>query len=245
MKGFNNLVFTIILILFQFFVACKKETTIDKINVPIFDSIKDVENNFYKIVKIGNQWWMAEDLKTKSFNDSTPLINGQDENKWDLNLPMYCLYNNDSKAPGLLYNWNVISNSKNICPLGWHIPTDGDWKELEVFLGMQYSQIEKIGWRGTDQGSKIKVEGKKSWAVISYDTWPTNESGFSATAGSNRLYNGKFGDPGLFSTAFYWTSTEYNNDKAYYRYLDYKNSNIFRFYESKKSGYSIRCVKDK
>ena len=88
-----------------------------------------------------------------------------------------------------------------------------------------------------------KIEAPKGWTKYS-NIWGTNESGFTALAGSCRLFNGTFGDPGLFSTGFWWTAASYPGNQAWYRYLDYKNANVFRSHTQKNYGFSIRCVKD-
>ena len=115
---------------------------------------------------------------------------------------------------------------------------------------MSATDANKVNWRGTDQGDKLKTTATNTQFVgvwqRSFDVfvvWPNNESGFSALAGSCRLFNGKFGDPGIDCMGFWWSSTLYNN-QAYYRYLDYNKSNVFRFYADKRYGCSIRCVKD-
>jgi uncharacterized protein (TIGR02145 family) len=226
-----------------FFSTCKKDDPV-QIILPQFDSIADIENNYYTTVKIGNQWWMAEDLKVKLFNDSSIIFDGQNDNNWIKNRPSYCLYQNNKDAPGLLYNGFAVLDAKKIAPKGWHIPTDEEWKELEKHIGLSQESAEAFGWRGNKEGSKLKTFGRKSWLIIENSTWPTNETGFSANAGSNRLYNGVWGDPGLASTGFWWSATEFDSQKLFYRHLDYKNTNIFRNYESKFYGFSIRCIKD-
>lgn len=110
---------------------------------------------------------------------------------------------------------------------------------------MEASAIDRTGWRGSDEGDALKERGVDNW--FRFDpVWASNRSGFSALAGSCRLFNGEFGVPGRRYTGFWWTATERTGDpsKAWYRYLDYKSSKIFRQYFSKRYGCSIRCVKD-
>jgi uncharacterized protein (TIGR02145 family) len=237
----------ILLFSFSFFAllvsSCKKETPIE-ISSPQFDSISDIQNNYYKTVKIGNQWWMAEDLKVKLFNDSSIIFDGQSDNNWVKNRPSYCLYKNNNLAPGLLYNGFAVLDSRKLAPKGWHIPTDAEWIELEKHIGLSQESADAFGWRGKKEGNKLKTYGRKSWLIINDETWPSNESGFSADAGSNRLFNGVWGDPGLASTGFWWSATEFDSQKLFYRHLDYKNAAIFRHYENKFYGFSVRCIKD-
>ena len=110
---------------------------------------------------------------------------------------------------------------------------------------MESSEITKTGWRGSAEGDALKAEGTDNWNRFD-PVWATNSSGFTALSGSCRLYNGKFGYPGRLYTGFWWTASENiaDNSKAWYRYLDYKTSEVFRQYLQKEYGMSVRCVKD-
>jgi uncharacterized protein (TIGR02145 family) len=207
-------------------------------------TVTDIEGNVYKTVKINGKWWMSENLKVKTFNDGTAITNGQTDLSWKDSLPAYCLYNNLSTAPGLLYNSYAVLSSKGLAPQGWHIATDEEWKALEQSQGMSAATANSFGWRGSDEAQKLKIEGSKGW-VRYLDFWPTNESGFSASAGSCRLPNGIFGDPGLLHTGFWWTATtDATSDELLYRYMDYKKTNILRSHSENGYGFSVRCVKD-
>jgi len=222
--------------------ACKKE---DQEPSPAeTGTVTDIENNVYKTVKIGNQWWMAENLRVKTFRNGVPIPHAQDFNSWILSTSAYCIYDDNNDAPGLLYNWYAVSDAGNIAPEGWHIPTDSEWMEMELYLGMSQTEADKLNWRGINEGEKLKIKGGSGWTA--YDNvWSTNESGFTALAGSCRLFDGKWGDPGLFANGYWWTSSELSRDKIWYRYLDYKEKRIFRSTVPKEYGFSIRCVKDR
>ena len=232
----------LIFLLLQIPMSCKKDA-ISKPIIPQFDSILDVDSNYYTVVKIGDQWWMAENLEVRSFNDGTPIRNASSDEFWMDTVAGYCIYKNDFNAPGLLYNWYAVNSSKRIAPAGWHIATELDWQKLELYLGVSEQEVVKIGWRGIEEGSKLKMYGRKGW-LTEVEQWPTNESGFSALAGSCRRQNGIWGEPGLTLTGFWWTATDANTSQAYYRYLDYKSTQIFRGQDDKNCGFSIRCVKD-
>lgn len=232
--------------------ACEKPGSVI---VPVETStVTDVEGNVYKTIKIGNQWWMAENLKAGKYRDSSTILHvpRYQNVTWDtIQSGASCIYDDDNvNAPGRLYNWYAVNDPRGIAPAGWHIPSDGEWKELEKYLGMGESEIDKVNWRGTHEGEKLKVSGvgggAENWQQYS-DVWSTNESGFSALAGNCRMFNGGWGFPaGLQSTGFWWSSTENsgNENEAWYRHLDYKKANVFRFYGPKTYGFSIRCVKD-
>lgn len=235
----------ILIILFTIhFTACNEKVT----DPPVIetDSISDIDGNVYKTVKIGNKWWMAENLKVSKYNngDSITFIpRKQSDSEWSsLRTGAYCIL--DEKF-GFLYNYYTISDSRKIAPAGWHIPDENEWKELESALGMSAHDIEKTNWRGSDQGNKLKIGGgdASKWINSSdeYTIYGNNESGFSALGGSCRIFNGQWGD--LFHTAFWWTSS-LNGDQAWYRSLDYNKPNVFRYYGSMNYGFSLRCVKD-
>lgn len=241
-----------LMVLFVFW-DCKKETTKPLI---ITDSIVDIDSNVYKTVKIGNQWWMAENLKVTHYRNGEKIkeVPVNDANiKWDSTLKngAWCQYPgtaSDSMPLGLLYNWYAISDTSNIAPKGWHIPTDEEWKELESYLSMNPEEINKIGWRGDNQGNILKADGATSTWLQSQNSakiWGLDTYGFHALAGSCRLFNGTWGNPGLQATGFWWTSSKFSDNQAWYRYLDYNKEGIFRFYGNYGNAYSIRCIKDK
>lgn len=207
-----------------------------------FGTISDIDGNSYKTVKIGNQWWMAENLKVSKFRNGTPINQSQDPILWQNETPAYCIYENNKTAPGYLYNYYAVNDSNQLAPVGWHIPTDEEWKTLETFLGMSSLETDLVNWRGSGQGDKLKIEAPQGWIVYN-NIWGTNESGFSALAGSCRLFNGVYGNPGLNNNGFWWSSSE-NKTEAWYRHLDYKTANVFRYFGSKNYGFSVRCIKD-
>jgi uncharacterized protein (TIGR02145 family) len=222
--------------------SCKKDD--ETIKVIETGTVTDIDNNVYKTVKIGNQWWMAENLNVKKYNDGFPIPQA-DQSTWvnDIN-GLYTKISETDSTPGLLYNWYTINNIHKIAPDGWHIPTDTEWKELEKYLGMSESNSDKTSWRGTNEGDKLKVQRQAAFHWTEYENvWGTNESGFSAEPGGCRLFNWTLGSKNNW-TGFWWTASEQSGNKAWYRYLDYKNSNVFRYYDSKNYGFSIRCVKD-
>lgn len=241
--SYRSFVFLLLasLLLGLLFTGCKNESTAE----PSLETstVADTDGNVYKTVKIGNQWWMAENLKTKTYSNGTPVRELRDVIDWQGLNAGYCLFDGNTSAPGLLYNYNAVSSINKLAPNGWHIPTDEEWKQLEKHLGMSANEAEKLTWRGTNEGDKLKIEGPLGWSE-SEGIWGTNESGFTALAGSCRLINGAFGSPGLFATGFWWSATTYNTTESYYRYLDYKESRIFRSHVSNKYGMSVRCVKD-
>jgi uncharacterized protein (TIGR02145 family) len=222
------------------FIACEKEKM--PFNQPAYkvetDSMSDVDGNVYRTVKIGDQWWMAENLRVGHYRNHVPVYynQSQPDSAWSkLKKGAYCyLYNSYVPYNGMLYNWYVISDTNGIAPEGWRIPTDDDWKKLEWFIGMTADTANIIGWRGTHEGEKLKSAKTKNLAWrLDQSIQNTNESGFSALPGGCRLYNGSYGDSGQNSTGFWWTASDAGTDQAWFRYLDYHYAGIFRYYGPK------------
>ncbi len=224
--------------------SCKKDNT-DKAALET-GTVIDVDSNVYKTVKIGGKWWMAENLKVKKFanGDNVEFVpsSGADTLWSHKKTSAYCILNEQF---GLLYNYYSVADARKLAPTGWHIPSDDEWKELEMYLGMSKNEADKNNWRGNDQGNKLKVVGGDAsiWAksTDAYNVFGNNESGFSAMGGACRMFDGQWGD--LTHTAFWWSSTV-NDTNAWYRALDYDKANVFRYYGAKGYGFSVRCVKD-
>lgn len=198
--------------------------------------ISDVDGNSYKTVQIGNQLWMAENLKTTSFNDGNPIALVENYDEWaNLELPAYCWYNNDSLSSesfGALYNGYLIDEDK-LCPEGWHIPTDEDWIELERAAG------------GAEfAGAALKEAGTSNWKTPNLAA--TNESGFTALPGGYRSYTGTFNLSRTFG--YWWSSTEKSwygaSSRVIFRGLQYEDRAMFRDIAEKNNGFSVRCVQN-
>ena len=238
--------------------GCEKE----KETKPIFETgtVKDIDGNVYETVKIGHQWWMASDLIVQHYcnGDSIAQIAGNLVNgefildNWETLEEGACYNNNIGKFKNILYNWYAVTDPREIAPPGWHIPSDEDWKELEIYLGMSRSEVDKVSWRGNKEGNKLRLQervGSKKWnySINIYEIYGTNESGFSALPSGCVMFNGTYSDNQFINstaTEFWWSVTPEGN-KVWYRYLDYNKGGIFRFYGPKTYGFSVRCIKDK
>jgi uncharacterized protein (TIGR02145 family) len=208
------------------------------------NTVTDIDGNVYQTVTIGTQVWMAENLKVTHYRNGDPIPNVTDGGTWSgLTTGAYCNYTNDVgyvATYGRLYNWYAVADSRNLAPAGWHVPTDAEWKQLEMYLGMSQAQADAMNWRGTDEGGKLKEAGTTHWN--SPNTGATNESGFSALPGGGRTYDGSFGYMG--GSAYFWSSTETYSNFAWRRHLYYSTSQVHRFYYLKRHGFSVRCVRD-
>lgn len=246
MRNYPHIFYLILFLIITLLNACESDPD-DKPVMNETGTMSDVEGNVYRTVKIGNQWWMAENLKVTKYRNGTGIPNTTDSIAWvSQSSGSYCEFNNglgNIKGPGLLYNYFAITSADNIAPAGWHIPSDDEWKTLEKHLGMSNTEADKLSWRGSMEADKLKSNDQDQWSDFG-DVFATNESGFTALAGSCRLENNLWGDPGLKNTGFWWSSSSFSGNEAWYRYLDYKNSTVFRSHVDFHYGFSIRCVKD-
>ncbi len=204
----------------------------------------DIDGNIYKTVTIGTQVWMAENLKVTHYRDGSAIAKVVEGTAWSgLSTGAYCEYDNDADSVatyGRLYNWYSVTDSRIIAPTGWHLPSDAEWKQLELYLGMSQADADRIGWRGTDEGGKLKEAGYTHWN--SPNTGATNDSRFSGLPGGYRDYNGDYTSIGL--CAYFWSATEDYTNFPLIRSLFYVYSEVGRYSYYKPSGFSIRCIKD-
>jgi uncharacterized protein (TIGR02145 family) len=190
----------------------------------------DIDWNSYTTVKIGDQVWMAENLKTTRFNDGTIIPVVSDYEAWSrLVSPGYCMYNNNAgrykNKYGVLYNGYTVSTGK-LCPVSWHVPSAEEWMTLTNYCGKRVA------------GGDLKETD--SW--MSPNTGATNATGFSALPGGSRGNLGSFIDLGL--RGHWWSSTEDDNLDFWNRTMSYSRSDVTGSNDHKQSGLSVRCIKD-
>jgi len=212
--------------------------------------VVDFNGNVYNTVQIGTQCWMKENLKTSNYRNGTLIPHLSVNPVWfgDTTGGM-CWYNNDSatytNTYGALYDWYAVTKADGLCPLGWHVPTDLEWQALEIYHGVQVSQVNSTGFRSLNAGGKMKSTRSTPLAHprwSSPNTYATNSEGFEALPGGIWLtFEGEFRSCG--SSGVWWTSTSGINS-AIYRELYYNSGGIRRDSYSMNSGFSVRCVKD-
>jgi uncharacterized protein (TIGR02145 family) len=199
----------------------------------IYGTITDIDGNAYKTIQIGDQVWMAENLKTTKYRNGINIPNISDNSEWrDNTTGAYCSYENNAsnECPyGKLYNWYVIKDNTLLCPTGWHVPSDEEWTTLINFLG-----------GAIVAGGQMKSEGIQFW--LSPNLEGINSTGFSGLPGGIRYDDGTFFATG--KDAYWWSSTETGTDGAWDRSLFYASKDITRVNNPKKNGASIRCIKD-
>jgi len=208
-----------------------------------FQSFTDSrDGNVYKTVTIGEQVWMAENLRY------LPEVSSPSEGSETA--PHYYVYDykvnslteakgsKNYKTYGVLYNWPAAiqessSSSSNpsgiqgVCPSGWHLPSKEEWNELDDYTG-------------DETGGKLKEIGTSHWNEP--NKCASDSFGFKALPGGDRYGEGIFGNKGI--KAYYWSATKNSSTSAYYSYLDYNNCLIDIYYRSTRSGFSVRCLKD-
>ncbi len=212
-----------------------------------YGTVTDIEGNVYKTIEIGSQTWMAENLRTTRFTDNTEIDLVTDDSIWGSTAyPGYCWYENNEELFGNIYgayyNWMAVYTSR-LCPAGWHVPSDAEWKTLEMNLGMTQEQADAENQRGTTEGAQLKESGTNNW--FPGGIAGTNQSGFTALPGGSRsIFYGIFYNEG--QNGLFWTSTGYYpiGGVAYCRSLSYASSAIFRYLQNLKFGLNVRCIRD-
>ena len=192
--------------------------------------------------RANGQEWMAENLRARTYRNGVAIPLVTDQTQWAANWnngnnplqqPMMCWYNNDSATYacpyGRLYNWYAVTSSNNVCPTGWHVPSDAEWTTLTTFLGG-----ENVA------GGKMKSTGTQYWE--SPNTAADNSSGFSGLPGFSRVGDGTFGSIGGYAT--WWSSTEYDTYQAWNCDLQYLYGHVDRYNYFKTNGFSVRCLRD-
>ncbi len=245
MKQWINLSAIVITACVFLFQGCGKDDEKNGNKVPETGTVTDSNGNTYKTVKIGEQWWMAENLRVTNYSDGTTIPEVIDDQDWrTLTTDAMCWYNSSYIQYGVdyggLYNWHAVHKGK-LCPDGWHVPTDEEWQQLERYLGMSAEEAKGLGWRGTDEGGKLKASDTTYWH--SSNPGSTNSTGFTALPGGYRNnYNGSFGF--ITGVGYYWTASSSNSNFAWYREFGFHENRIQRSYFDFKYGFSVRCVKD-
>jgi len=201
------------------------------------------EGQNYTTVEIGTQCWMSENLNVGTRIDG---ITNQTDNS---TIEKYCLDNNSLKCDtfGGLYQWDEMmqyittEGAQGVCPTGWHIPTDSEFKSLEMELGMSQSQADATGYRGTDQGSQLGGN-EPLWTDEALDQSSAfGSSGYLMFPSGTRYTDGTYGGIGTYG--FVWVSSQ-SGANSWRHYLRWDQTKVGRSTDNKSSGYSVRCLKD-
>lgn len=234
-----------ILISCIFVLACHKNQPDN--NIEVIEGVIDIDGNVYKTVKIGDQIWMAENLRVTHYRDGAAIQNLSESEGWDSTTSgAYCYYNDNRNSAiiyGALYNWYALVDQRNISPQGWHVPTDTEWKKLEMHVGMSWFQANYgKTYRGTNEGSKL-AGNADLWDDGELESDPAfSISGFNALPAGGILGIGPTSKDRL---AWFWSATGSQfAGAAYYRELYWNDSRIVRSVINKKIGISVRLIRD-
>ena len=227
--------------------ACKKEKEDPQPTpAPSAITVTDIDGNTYSTTTIGSQVWMAENLRTTRYRDGSTIPEVTDDVLWGgLVSGAWCNYGNyagNNATYGKLYNWHAVNDARSLCPQGWHVPTDAEWKTLETTLGMLAGEINIAGYRGDAQnvGGKLKAVDQL-WGPPNGGA--SNSSGFTGLPGGFRDEAGSF--VGVRYYGDWWSATQVDAARAWSRELDNEDAGIYKYGDyGKERGLCVRCLRD-
>ncbi len=224
----------------------KKKYTVELSVFPALDStvnypknikygyVLDQENEVYKTVKIGKQIWMAENLRRSHFNTGEKINFTEDKDAWKASPQGIAnAYNFDSttyKKQGFYYSWQIVNDKRGICPIGWHVPKDSEWKVLVKEL-----KNEKIG-------IKLIENNPNHWKNVQIDTVNQNIAGFTALPSGLMKEDGSFQE--TYTTSYWWSNSQYFGNFSCYFKIDLNSNKHEHPNGNQNLGMPIRCVKD-
>jgi uncharacterized protein (TIGR02145 family) len=197
-----------------------------------FGTVTDIDGNVYETVQIGEQLWMAENLKVTHYKDGSEIPNITNNGDWvGLSTGAYCDYDNNStnsETYGRLYNWYTVDDDEGVCPEGWHVPSDAEYTVITDYFG---------GYEVA--GGKMKETGHEHWYYYSDEITEeaTKESGFTGLPGGCRMNIAPYHVMG--NNGYFWSSTN-----TWTRTLVYYDTLFIRYTGAERAGFSIRCLKD-
>jgi uncharacterized protein (TIGR02145 family) len=200
-------------------------------------TVTDIDGNLYNMIQIGTLCWTKSNLKVSKYRNGDNIPTGLSNSAWqNTTSGAYAIYNNNPVNDGLygkLYNHYAVTDSRGLCPTGWHVPSDSEWTTLENQLG----------------GSSVAGGALKSTATQpspggwnSPNTGATNSSDFTALPGGLRDNYGDFND--VAYVGFWWSSSVFSGSSAWGRLLFSNGSDVNRTNYGRTNGYSVRCCMD-
>jgi uncharacterized protein (TIGR02145 family) len=218
----------------------------------------DGDENLYGVVTIGEQVWMAENLKTTKYKNGEGIeYPGTNNSAWQYNTNgAYAWYNNDiswKDSYGALYNWHAVYNANGLCPTGWYVPSDAEWTQLVDYLVAQGfpnqwdnpngagNALKSCRQENSPLGGDCNTSEHPRWNAHSTHHG-FDEFGFSAFPGGHRYPYGYFSSLGVYG--YWWSSTEYSSTNAWLRYMRHDFGYVYRLILNKTNGFSVRCLRD-
>ncbi|MEI7663804.1 MAG: FISUMP domain-containing protein [Bacteroidota bacterium] len=212
-----------------------------------FVQCADADSNHYAVVQIGSQLWMQENLKTTRYRDGSLIPNVTDSATWgNLTSGGWCDYHNlpaEGACYGHLYNFYAVADSRNLCPAGWHVASHAEWNLMERLLDQTVDTTALAGC-GTIIGRILKEGCATRWQYMD-TTYGLNSAGFTALCTNYRTATGAWSlAPGDNHDDGFWTGSSYNASSAWFRSLRWCFADIYTLFPMKKSGYSVRCIRN-
>jgi uncharacterized protein (TIGR02145 family) len=222
-------------------------------NSPYGSTITDVQGNVYNTIKIGAQTWMKDNLRTTNYNNGDLIFT---TTPYDLNIStetnakyqwVYNGLSSNAATYGRLYTWEVVNDSRKICPTGWHIPTESEWASLEIYL-----ITNNFNYDGSLSGNKYakSIASASNWLASQnigsvgnsdYSSY-RNKSGFTGLPAGYRGYDGSCYE--MYRFAYWWSANQNDAATAWYHTITYDSASTFSSFFSKLNGFSVRCVKN-
>lgn len=204
------------------------------------------DSTVYRTVTIGNQTWMAENVRYLPQADSSKKID--EDNMFAPKYFVYGYLGNDLKEAksqpeyatyGVLYN---RAAAETACPFGWHLPSESEWKTLERFVGLKGAELKEVGYRGADQGSRLSGKSELWNDDRIWSSYAFGSLGFDALPGGYRGREGNFHDKGMMAN--FWSRSDYSDGETYYRAFQSTTTMIYRQHCSYGNAMSVRCISD-
>jgi uncharacterized protein (TIGR02145 family) len=209
----------------------------------------DIDGNTYSTILIGDQCWMAENLKTTTYQNGTPIPNIIDNTAWsNLVTGSYAWYNNDNSWKniyGAIYNWYTVVDPNGLCPSGWHVPTNNDWTILTDFIGgtgsLNGTKLKSCRQVNSPAGGACNTSIHPRWDQYS-NFYGTDNYGFSGFPAGFRHNGGEYTNIG--TSTYWWSSTQSTSSKAWIRGLGYYYGSVDVMDVDREYGFTVRCIKD-
>lgn len=218
--------------------------------VVIHNAVTDIDGNSYDAVQIGNQVWMAENLRTTKYADGTAIAEGTSTSTY---IPLRYTPSTDVATYGYLYNWPAVmhglssstgnpSGVQGVCPNGWHVPSDAEWTQLTAYVGSHSEYV----CNGSGQNIAKALASNNGWQLVNGDECAVgNNPSTNNATGFSALPAGFYDCHDCFGVyAYYWSATMCGNDDAWERHLSYGDAKVQSGYSDKVWGFSVRCVRD-
>lgn len=212
-----------------------------------YGAMTDHEGSTYATIAIGSQVWMAEDLRVSTYSNGDSILNVPGSTQWlQQTTGAWAYYGNlqpVGQPNGKLYNWYAVSDPRNVCPTGWHVPTDLEWQTLELHLGMPVGELTQLSYRGETQMVGGALKTTEPQYFLGGNNGASNSSGFSALGNGYRSTNGALFN-GLYYNGNWWCFDADQSNTAWSRDVSYYFAGVARNALDKRFGLSVRCVQD-